>query len=49
MQYISHYPSFLGNILLAADEDGLTGLWFKGRNILHVVWTGIMRKKNADP
>lgn len=31
MQYISHYPSFLGNILLAADEDGLTGLWFKGQ------------------
>ena len=31
MQYISHYPSFLGNILLAADEDGLTGLWFEGQ------------------
>lgn len=31
MQYISHYPSPLGNILLAADEEGLTGLWFEGQ------------------
>lgn len=29
MQYISHYPSPLGEILLAADEIGLTGLWFE--------------------
>ncbi len=28
MQYISHYVSPLGEILLAADEIGLTGLWF---------------------
>lgn len=31
MQYISHYRSPLGNILLAADEIGLTGLWFEGQ------------------
>ncbi len=31
MQYISHYPSPAGEILLAADEIGLTGLWFKGQ------------------
>lgn len=31
MEYISHYPSPLGNILLAADETGLTGLWFEGQ------------------
>lgn len=31
MQYISHYPSPIGNILLAADEKGLTGLWFEGQ------------------
>lgn len=30
MQYISHYHSPLGGILLAADESGLTGLWFDG-------------------
>lgn len=31
MQYISHYQSPLGDILLAADEIGLTGLWFQGQ------------------
>lgn len=28
MQYTSHYTSFLGDILLAADDVGLVGLWF---------------------
>lgn len=28
MQYIQHYDSPLGKILLAADERGLTGAWF---------------------
>lgn len=31
MHYISHYPSPLVTILLAADEIGLTGLWFEGQ------------------
>ena len=31
MQYISYYESPLGKILLAADEIGLTGLWFEGQ------------------
>ena len=31
MQYISHYSSPIGNMLLAADEMGLTGLWFEGQ------------------
>lgn len=31
MQYISHYESPVGNILLAADDIGLTGLWFEGQ------------------
>lgn len=30
MQYTQHYDSPLGGILLAADEVGLTGLWFDG-------------------
>lgn len=30
MQYINHFLTPLGNILLAADEAGLTGLWFEG-------------------
>lgn len=31
MQYINHYDSPIGNILLAADNIGLTGLWFEGQ------------------
>lgn len=31
MQYISHYTSPIGDILLAADDAGLTGLWFQGQ------------------
>ena len=31
MQYTSHYASPLGNILLAADDVGLTGLWLEGQ------------------
>ena len=31
MIYISTYLSPLGNILLAADDIGLTGLWFEGQ------------------
>lgn len=29
MHYINHYHSPLGTILLAADDTGLTGLWFE--------------------
>ncbi len=31
MHCTSHYQSPLGSILLAADEMGLTGLWFEGQ------------------
>lgn len=31
MQYTGKYKSPLGSILLAADEIGLTGLWFEGQ------------------
>lgn len=31
MQFIHRYHSPLGNILLAADDIGLTGLWFDGQ------------------
>ena len=30
MQYTAHYESPLGGLLLAADDVGLTGLWFDG-------------------
>ena len=29
--YTQHYESPLGGILLAADDTGLTGLWFEGQ------------------
>lgn len=31
MQYISYYDSPLGEILLSADDQGLTGLWLEGQ------------------
>lgn len=31
MHYTSHWQSPIGGILLAADETGLTGLWFEGQ------------------
>ena len=31
MQYTCRYASPLGDILLAADGEGLTGLWFEGQ------------------
>lgn len=31
MTFVQHYDSPLGGILLAADEGGLTGLWFDGQ------------------
>ncbi len=31
MQYIHSYRSPMGDILLAADDAGLTGLWFEGQ------------------
>lgn len=31
MHYTSQYPSPLGELLLAADDAGLTGVWFVGQ------------------
>lgn len=31
MKYTAYYHSPLGKVLLAADETGLTGLWFEGQ------------------
>ena len=31
MTFLTHYDSPLGGVLLAADEAGLTGLWFEGQ------------------
>ncbi len=43
MQHISHYHSPIGEILLAADEIGLTGLWFEGQK-----YYGLYLEKNAE-
>lgn len=43
MQYTSHYSSPLGNIMLAADETGLTGLWFERQK-----YFGLYLDKNAQ-
>lgn len=47
MHYISHYQPPLGDILLAVDEIGLTGLCLRGRNILPFIWTKNIRKRNC--
>lgn len=31
MTFLTHYDSPLGGVLLAADESGLTGVWFEGQ------------------
>ena len=31
MQYTNKYSSPLGEMLMAADDTGLTGLWFMGQ------------------
>lgn len=31
MIYINKYESPLGNILISADDIGITGLWFEGQ------------------
>lgn len=45
MIYTNHYESPLGTILLAGDEEGLTGLWFTDGSR----YTGLGLKKNAVP
>lgn len=45
MQYISYYDSPLGKMLLAADEIGLTGVWFDEQKYLPVVWMKHMKRK----
>ncbi len=30
--FITHYASPLGRLLLAADEEGLSGVWLEGQN-----------------
>ncbi len=43
--YCSHYASPLGKILLAADEIGLTGLWFEGQKYFALHLDGEYKEK----
>ena len=49
MQYISHYQSPLGNILLAADTVGLTGLWFEGQKYCYGALQGEVLREEDTP
>lgn len=45
LQYISHYQSPIGEILLTADEIGLTGLWLEGQT--HLSLSGYQEKETT--
>ena len=45
-QFIHHESSPLGDILLAADEVGLTGLWFEGQK--NYVPRGQIRQQRTE-
>ena len=45
MQYTSYYYSPLGDILLAADDIGLTGLWFEGQKYFALNLSGEHEEK----
>ena len=48
MMFTAHYQSPLGEILLAADEVGLTGLWFdRAQSIMRRAWP--RRARSAKP
>ncbi|MDR0892983.1 MAG: methylated-DNA--[protein]-cysteine S-methyltransferase [Mediterranea sp.] len=45
MQYTSHYRSPIGDLTLAADEQGLTGLWFDGQKYFGSTLTPLHQDK----
>ncbi len=47
MQYISHYDSPLGRLLLAADDIGLCGLWFEGQKFFASILTAESEEKET--
>ena len=47
MLYTMYYPSPLGRMLLAADEEGLVGAWFEGQKYYgSVLEDDILQEKN---
>lgn len=49
MQYTSHYQSPIGDILLASDEIGLTGLWLEGQKYFARHLDKAHEEKEAPP
>ena len=49
MQYTTTYQSPLGEILLACDEIGLTGLWFKGQKYFALYLDKVHEEKETPP
>lgn len=49
MQYTSHYQSPIGGILLAADDIGLTGLWFEGQKYFALYLDKAHEEKEVPP
>lgn len=49
MQYTSHYQSPIGGILLAADDIGLTGLWFEGQKYFALYLDKEHEEKEVPP
>jgi methylated-DNA-[protein]-cysteine S-methyltransferase len=47
MQYIQYYQSPLGKITLAADEIGLSGLWFEGQKYYAGSLSGEYEERNT--
>ena len=48
MLFLTHYASPLGPILLAADETGLTGLWFEAQKYFPSFW-GVDYQEKETP
>lgn len=47
MQHTTHYQSTLGDILITADDLGLTGLWFEGEKHYKEISDTQHEKKNT--
>ena len=45
MIFVSHYDSLLGILYLAADKDGLKGVWFEGQKYFA---SGLEKKETED-
>lgn len=49
MQYTMEYPSPLGEMLIACDDEGLTGVWFYGQKHFGVNLSGDEKSSEDHP